>query len=82
MKDLWLTNGGELCDFLESEMANGNNPSTPEEWEKTMKKFLKLQKAKFIGSVEDEMTPGYIAGSLRDEGINAQVFKPIKKQEP
>jgi len=68
---------GDLADFLEKEIAAGRNPSTPAEWDDFLERAMKANKAKYLG--ETEHSAGYIAGSLRDEGINAKVLKNKSK---
>lgn len=79
MRDMWLTNVGDLADFLEAEIAAGRNPTTPAMWEDCMRRFAETGGAQKLGATD--MTPGYIAGSLRDEGVNARVLKPEPKEK-
>lgn len=79
MRDLYITTAGELADFLEKEIAAGRNPSTPEEWAGFMRRLAEAKKAEHLG--QTDMTPGYIAGSLRDEGLDVRVLKANKGGE-
>jgi hypothetical protein len=73
MKSVHVTTVGDLADFLEKEIAAGRNPTTPAQWAELMQRMAEQKKADYVG--DTDMTPGYIAGSLRDEGINARVMK-------
>lgn len=79
MKRLWLTTAGELADALEKAIKEGRDPKTPEDWERFMAELAQTNACQHVGDVPDNMTPGYIAGSLRDEGINARVMKQERK---
>lgn len=73
MKDIWLTDAGQLVDFLEEYIKLYGNPTTQEQWADCLKKMHSQNKVQHIGSTD--MSAGYIAGSLRDEGVNAQKLK-------
>lgn len=73
MKNVWLTTSGDLVDFLEKEIAAGRNPTTPEEWDALLVRMAEAQNAQHLG--QTDMSAGYIAGSLRDEGVKAKVLK-------
>lgn len=70
MKDLHLTTAGELVDFLEQYIKIYGNPTTQEQWAECMKCMAQEGKAEHLGTTT--MSAGYIAGSLRDEGIDAK----------
>jgi hypothetical protein len=78
MQNLFVVTAKDLIEWLDKEIAEGRNPKTPAEWEDCMKRLVKAKKAQYLGSTDK--SSGYIAGSLRDEGINAKVVK--FKKEP
>lgn len=69
-RNMYMTTAGELADFLEAEIAAGREPVTQAEWAECMRRFVEHTQAKFLGRLPEGMTPGYVAASLRDEGIN------------
>ena len=75
-RKLLMLTAGELAHALERSIAAGFNPSTPEEWERFFAQLEAEGKAESMGEVPDGTTAGYIAGSLRDEGINCRVMRP------
>ena len=55
----FLSNLGDLADFLEVEIAAGRNPTTPEEWDACMKRMREAQKClKLEGDVAGILTAG------------------------
>lgn len=81
MKRVLMTTAGELSDALEGYVRDVENPSTPEQWERFFAWMEERGGARQVGQVPDSTTAGYIAGSLRDEGINARVLRPKKEGE-
>lgn len=79
MKKVWLTTVGDLEAFLKKEIAAGRNPSTKKQWAEFFERMA-AEKAgvENVGEIEDNVTAGYLAGSMRDEGINARVMKAEK----
>lgn len=77
MRDLWLTSSDKLLAWVEKEIAEGRNPSTSEQWEDCIRRMAEADQAEHLGATNS--TAGYLAGSLRDEGMNAHVLK-IKKE--
>lgn len=75
MKKLLLTTAGELGDALEFYIKNFENPSTTAQWEKFLAWMEKRGGIEEIGEVPDSMSASYLAGSLRDEGLNARTLK-------
>lgn len=72
-KDVWLTTAGELVDFLEKEIAAGREPKTPEDWTNFMIRMAQEREVKHLGSTT--ASASYLAGSLRDEGLDVQQLK-------
>lgn len=79
MRDLWLTSSEKLLAWVENEIAAGRNPKTESEWNDCIKRMAEANQAEHLGTTNS--TAGYLAGSLRDEGVNAHVLK-IKKDNP
>lgn len=81
MQNAWLVNSNDLVAALEEYIAKVKNPKTPKDWNDFMEWMQEFHKpVEHLGYLPDEVTPGYLAGSLRDEGINAKVFKPNKEE--
>lgn len=78
---LYVIAADELVKFLEKEITEGRNPTTPEEWEACMVRMVKEKKVRIVAETKKNFSAGYLAGSLRDEGINARVLKPPKKNK-
>ena len=36
--NIWSSTAGEICDFIEKEIAEGRNPTTPQEWNALMER--------------------------------------------
>lgn len=79
MNDLHITTAGQLVEFLEKYIELYGNPTTQEQWADCMKRMSEEGQAQYLGSTE--MSAGYIAGSLRDEGVNAHKLKVNKEGE-
>lgn len=63
--NLFLSNVGDLVDFLEAEIAAGRNPTNPEEWDAFMKRMREAQKCLKI----DGLPPaGALTAGGRGEG--------------
>lgn len=45
----WSGTAGELCDYIEAQIADGHNPTTPDEWDALMEKASKEGVVKAMG---------------------------------
>ncbi len=81
MRKLLMTTAGDLTEALEEYISNFENPNSPESWERFFAWMEKRGGIEEIGEVPNSTTVGYLAGSLRDEGVNARVLKMEKKDD-
>lgn len=75
MRTWTLVTAGDLEDALMEYIPKFGNPNTPETWEKFLRWMENKGTAQFIANTTDDVTPGWVAGSLRDENINAHVMR-------
>lgn len=69
----YLTTVGDLVDFLEKEIAEGRNPTTPEEWHAFLARMIEAKKVKMLASGPDtQHTVDFLVKGLTDQGLNVK----------
>jgi hypothetical protein len=78
----YLTTVGELVDFLEKEISEGRNPTTPEEWQAFLDKMIEAKKVKLLASGPDTRhTVDTLVQGLTEQGLNVKYLNGEKSNE-